>query len=90
MVSLENFLNVWRRLNTNSHSLFKNTEEEGTFPNQLMKLFLPWYQNQRQEKQEGRKERRKEGKKRDYIPTSLMNIDRKTHNKILANEIQHV
>ena len=61
--------------------LFKTIAEERTLPNSFYKAhhLWFWYPNQTQTMQK---------KKENYRPTSLMNINAKILNKILANRIQ--
>ena len=57
--------------------LFQNIAQGGTLP-QLILQPSPWYQNQKRISQ----------KKENYRPISLMNINAKILNKILAKRIQ--
>ena len=58
--------------------LFQNTAEGGTLPNSFCKATITLIQNQTKTTQ----------KKKTKRPISLMNIDAKILNKILANRIQ--
>ena len=61
--------------------LFQKVAEEGTLTNSFYEATIALIQNKQQQQQTGKDNTKKE----NYRPISLMNIDAKIFNKILAN-----
>ena len=66
------FCQTFKELMPILFKLFQKMEEEGTLPNSSMRPALPWHK----------------ARQRHYRLKSLKNIDAKTLNKALANQIQ--
>ena len=76
MVSQANSIKHWEELTPILLKLFQKIAEEGTLPNSFYKAVITRYQNQT---------KIPHSQKENSKPISLLNIDAKILNKILAN-----